>query len=414
MYDLLLKRARLMGHSEGLLDLGIEGPLIAEVGRDLGSDAARVIDLAGKLVIPGFVDMHTHLEKTLTAHLIENRSGTLDEAILNFREFAMNCSAEDTYKRARRAVEMAITQGTTAIRTHITVDPRVGLKIIRPILALKRDLADIVTIQVVAFPSHDVTGIKQEQLDLLGLAVGEGADLIGGCPNLDPDHRRFTDLLFELAKGLKVDIDFHVDESDRPNVDALEYLAEKTLSEGYQDRVTAGHCCALSAVSDEVAARVIKKVKEARIHVVTLPSCNLFLMGRKDKQPIRRGLTRVRELLEAGVSVSYASDNIRDPFRPFGNADLLEEALLTAQVIQFGTPPELERTLVMGTYSAAGAMNLRGYGLAAGCNADLVVLDAASPAEAIVNQAVKEMIFHRGKLVVKNVQHISELWKEQQ
>ena len=412
MYDILLKRARLFGQMPGLLDLGIQGELITDVGEDLGQDAGRVIELDGKLVVPGFVDGHTHLEKTLTSDLIPNASGTLREAITNFQEFLFRVSPEDTYHRAYRAATMAIGQGTAAIRSHITVDPGNGLEIIRPILAVKRNLREVLDIQVVAFPVLDPTGIKQQQLDLLRQAVREGADLIGGCPSLDPDPVRFIDLLFALGRELDVDIDFHVDESDEPNVAALEYLAEKTIDEKYQGRVTAGHCCSLSAVSDDVADRVIRKVKEAGLNIVTLPSCNLFLMGRGDKQPIRRGVTRVRELLKAGVNVAYASDNIRDPFRPFGNADLLEEALLTAQVVQMGTATELEQVMAMGTYNPAKAMNLPRYGLAAGCFADLVVLGATSPAEAIVHQAVKEMVFHRGKLIVTNTRQKCELWQD--
>jgi len=402
MYDLLLKKARLLGSGEGLWDIGIRGDLIAEIDQNLGEEAEKVFNLNGKLVIPAFVDVHTHLEKTLTAHLIDNKSGTLDEAINNFQEFLIHVSPEDIYKRARLATEMAIKQGTTALRSHITVDPLRGLDLLQPILELKKDLRDVLTIQVVAFPGIDPTGIKQSQLELLQAAVFQGADLIGGCPSLDPDHRRFTDLLFTLGKELDVDIDLHVDESDQPNVEALEYLADKTISEGYEGRVTAGHCCALSVVSDQWAERVIQKIKRARINIVTLPSCNLFLTG---------AITRVRSLMAAGVPVSYASDNIRDPFRPFGNGDLLEEALLTAQVTQRGTLGELEEILKMGTYNPAKVMCLEKYGLKSGCYADLIVLQAASPMEAIVSQAVKEMIFHRGQLIVTNSRQTSELWK---
>ncbi|WP_206811844.1 amidohydrolase family protein [Paradesulfitobacterium ferrireducens] len=411
MYDYLFKRARLFRPSLETMDLGITGDKITAINKKLEIHATREIDLEGRLVIPGFVDLHTHLEKTMTSHLINNRSGTLGEAIENFSHFFSQADPKEVYARARQAVEMAVAQGTTAIRSHITVDTQTGLDIIRAILAVKRDLADIVSLQVVAFPTPDPAGIKPEQVELLRKAVLEGADLVGGCPSLDSDYRQFTDQLFDLARELNTDIDFHVDESDEPNVEALEYLAEKIIAGGYQGRVTAGHCCSLSAVTDDVSNRVIAKVKEAGLSVVTLPSCNLFLMGRGDNQPVRRGVTRVRELLDAGVNVSYASDNIRDPFRPFGNADLLEEALLTAQVTQMGTPAQLNTILAMGTYNPAQAMNLEGYGLNEGCFADLVVLDAFSPEEAIVNQAVKSMVFRRGKLIVSNRRDTSELWK---
>lgn len=411
MFDLILKNAKLFGLRESL-DLGIRDGVIAARGPGLPSEGAKVLDLAGKLVIPGFVDMHTHLEKTLTSRVIQNRSGRLEEAIQKFIPYFDQVSEEGFYRRARMAVEMAVSHGTTAIRSHVTVDPRIGLRALRAILKLKKDLKSIVTLQVVAFPSRDPRGIGGEQLNLLRQAVAEGADVLGGCPTLDPDHRRFTDLLFGLAGEVGTPLDFHVDETDEPAVEALEYLAEKIAAEGFQGSVTAGHCCSLSAVPEDVAERVIRKVKEAGMNIVTLPSCNLFLMGRTDRGIIRRGVTRVRELLAAGVPVSYASDNVRDPFRPFGNGDMLEEALVTAQVLQMGSEPELETVLTMGTYYPARALGLSGYGLEVGDFADLVVLGAESAAEAITGQCEKETVIRRGRVIVTTWRETREWWKE--
>ena len=422
MFDLILKNARLFGppagnpgcqQRTGPLDLGIKDGFIAARGPGLPHEGKQVLDLDGKLVIPGFVDMHTHLEKALTSRVIQNRSGRLDEAIQKFISHFDRVSQEEFYQRARRAVEMAVSHGTTAIRSHITVDPRIGLRALRAVLKVKRDLGSIVTIQVVAFPTPDPRGVRGEQLDLLRQAVAEGADLLGGCPSLDPDHRRFTDLMFELAGELGTALDFHVDETDEPTVAALEYLAEKTLIEGFQGRVTAGHCSSLSAVPEDVALRVIGKVKEAGIQIVALPSCNLFLMGRGDRGLVRRGVTRVKEFLAAGVPVSYASDNVRDPFRPFGNGDMLEEALITAQVLQMGSDPELETVLTMGTYYPARALGLPGYGTEVGDAADLVVLDAESAAEAIIGQREEEMVIRRGMVIVTTSRQTRERWKEE-
>lgn len=411
MYSLLIKNATLFGSDLAKKDIGIKGDSIAKIGTDLGNEAEQIIDAAGKLVIPGFVDIHTHLEKTMTSHLVKNESGTLGEAIKNMTEFFDEYDEEDIYNRARQAAELAISQGTTALRSHITVDSKAGLGIIKPLIKLKEDLKDVLTLEIIAFPTPGKEGIEEDLLNLLRQAVRDGADLLGGCPHLEPDHRYFTDQIFALAKELDVDLDLHVDESDEPSAAALEYVAEKTIEEGYQGRVTAGHCTSLNAVSDEIAARVIAKVKEADMSIVTLPSCNLFLMGRHDKQPQRRGVTRIREFLEAGVRICYASDNVRDPFRPFGNHDLLEEALLTAQIAQMGTDKELETILKMGTYNPAKAMNLSKYGLEEGCYADLVVLDAVSAAEAIVKQSDKEWIIKRGKVIIKNTRTMEAIWK---
>ncbi|HHU31637.1 MAG TPA: amidohydrolase family protein [Clostridia bacterium] len=412
MYSLLIKNARLFGNESQQQDIGINGDSIVKIGQGLGSEADKIIDAQGKLIIPGFVDIHTHLEKSMTSHILKNESGTLMGAIVSMNDFFAKYDPEDIYHRARQAAELAISQGTTAIRTHITIDRNVGLGIIRPILKLKEDLKDVLTIQVIAFPSSHKGGIQESDLDVLRQAISEGADLLGGCPHLEEEHKHFTDHIFHLAKELDVDLDLHVDESDEPNVDALEYVAEKTIEMGYQGRVNAGHCTALSAVPKAVADRVIGKVRDAGMTITTLPSCNLYLMGRHDEVLQRRGITRVREFLKAGVKVCFASDNVRDPFRPFGNHDLLEEALLTAQLVQMGTDKELETVLEMGTYNPAQAMKLPKYGLEKGCYADLVILDAVSAPEAIVKQSTKEWIIKRGRVVVRNTRTMEEVWKQ--
>jgi cytosine deaminase len=411
LYSLLIKNVRVFGNESIQQDIGIQGDSIVKIGQDLGNNGEKIIDGAGKLVIPGFVDIHTHLEKSMTSHLLKNEEGTLMGAIISMNEFFAKFDPEDIYQRARKAAELAISQGTTALRTHITIDRTVGLGIIRPILKLKEDLKDVLTLQVIAFPSSHEGGMQEPDFDVLRQAISEGADLLGGCPHLEEEHKPFTDNIFRLAKELDVDLDLHVDESDEPNVDALEYVAEKTIEMGYQGRVNAGHCTALSAVPKAISDRVIGKVKDAGMSITTLPSCNLFLMGRHDEVLQRRGVTRIREFLKAGVNVCYASDNVRDPFRPFGNHDLLEEALLTTQVAQMGTDEELNTILKMGTYNPAKAMNLPRYGLEEGCYADLVVLDAASAPEAIVKQSVKEWIIKRGRVVVKNTRVTENLWK---
>jgi cytosine/adenosine deaminase-related metal-dependent hydrolase len=215
--------------------------------------------------------------------------------------------------------------------------------------------------------------------------------------------REYIDTIFDLALKNNLPIDFHVDESDEPEVTTLDYIAEKTIATGMEGKVTAGHCTSLAAVSDKIAEKVIAQCAEAGLHIVTLPSCNLYLMGRKDKQPIRRGVTRVKDFLKAGVNIAYASDNIRDPFRPYGNADMLEEGLLTAQVLQMGTPSELETVFRMGTYNPAKILGLKNYGTQVGCKADLVLLEAASPSEALISQATKAYVFKNGKPVAKTI-----------
>lgn len=401
MLDILIKGAHTFPDNHKI-DLAIKGEKIVKREEQIQGESALVIDASEKLVIPGFVDSHTHLEKALTAGKIVNKSGTLPEAIRNFKAYFQNLTEEDIYTRARQTLSMAIANGTTALRSHITVDLHTGLTAIRPLLQLKEELKDYITIQIVVFPAPSLESSLPEMKDLLVRAINSGADLLGGCPTMVPDHKEFIDTMFTLAKSLDVPLDFHVDESDEPDAQALEYLAEKTSIENYQGKVSAGHCCSLSAVDDVTAARVIKKVQDAGITIVTLPSCNMYLMGRKDKHPVRRGVTRIKELLRAGVNVSYSSDNIRDPFRPFGNADMLEEGLLTAQVAQYGEPKDLETIMRMGTFNPAQALNLSQYGLNQGDYADLVLLDAPSAAAALIEQSTKLYVLKRGKIIARN------------
>ena len=365
-----------------------------------GSAALRVLDLAGQTVLPAFVDAHTHLDKTLTADRIPNESCTLDEAVERYVEYFRTVSEEDIYERARRAARMAVANGTGAMRTHIVVNAVDGLRFIRPILALREELRGEIDVQVVAFPLYGEEERKIRWVTEEALCLG--ADVLGGCPSSEVDGRGFIDDMFALAEKYGIPLDFHVDETDDPRVLMLEYLAEKTIGEGWQGRVTAGHCCSLSYVPQETADRVIAKVKEADLNIVTLPSCNMFLIGDRIRLS-GRGITRVNELRLAGVNVAYASDNVRDPFRPFGNADMLQEGLFTAQVIKKGYPRDLLEVLHMGTYAPARALQLPDYGLEPGDYADLVVLAAPDPVEAILSQVPKNYVIHRGKIVASKV-----------
>ncbi len=411
MASLVLKNAHLFDGSCRKGDLVIDGaffvgpdfPPARASGAAKGSSHRPVADLSGKTVLPAFVDVHTHLDRALTSGLITNESGTLAEAIARCLDYFASVTPDEVYERGRQAAEMAIAHGTGAVRAHTEVTMARGLAFVEAILQLRRDLAGRLEIQVVAAPLEGEG--RHRILALLETALGLGVEVVGGYPSLEPDPRGFIDDMFAVAKAWGVPLDFHVDETDGPTVEVLDYVAGKTIAEGYEGKVTAAHCSSLALVPQETADRVIAKVAEAGINVVTLPSCNLFLLGRQSAggaavpHPLTRGVTRVRELRRAGVRVAYASDNLRDPFRPFGNADMLEEGLLTAQVLQMGYPPGLLEVLRMGTYDPAGTAGLPNYGLAPGDFADLVVLDAPDPVEALLSGAPVDFVLHRGEVV---------------
>ncbi|BCV20272.1 amidohydrolase family protein [Moorella sp. Hama-1] len=399
MNDLLIRRARLMD-GQGTVDVSIKDGRILAAGNNVAGSARQMVDASGRLLIPAFVDAHTHLDKALTAP--EGGVGSLEEAIEDFQRRSKDIDRGDLLERGRRVLRLALRHGTTVMRTHITVSENLGLRGIEAALELREEFAGKVDLQVIAMCSGPEPEPTAPLKELLEEALRLGVDGLGGAPHLSEGMKLWVDYIFALAGKYGVVIDLHADETDAPSVASLEYIAVKTMETGYQGRVVADHCCGLAAVDAATAERTIAAVKEAGISIITLPSCNLYLMGRRDQGLVRRGVTRVRELQAAGVNVAYASDNIRDAFRPFGNADMLEEALITAQVLQMGTPAELEQVIKMGTYNAAAAIGLQDYGVRVGARADLVLLDATTPAGAIIGQVEKVCVIKGGRVAVRN------------
>jgi cytosine deaminase len=284
------------------------------------------------------------------------------------------------------------------LRTHVDIDPIVGLRGFNALLRVRERLRDTGRLQIVAFPQEGL-GDDGYVEGLLDQALRAGADAVGGIPAREADPKAHIDRIFALAKKHGAPIDMHVDESDDPRDLTLEYLAEKTLAEGYAGRVVAGHCTSLAVAAEDDVARIVEKVKRAGITIVTLPSTNLHLGGRRDRGPVGRGLTPVRRLLAAGVNVVCGSDNIRDPFTPFGNARMLENGLLLAHAAHMGTGPELATIFEMATVRAASALGITGYGLDEGARADLVILDAESAADAVVSVAPPLWVIAGGKML---------------
>jgi cytosine deaminase len=360
------------------------------------------LDLQGRLVIPGFVDAHMHLDKAyaLESGLVPGDS--LSAAIQNFYRWREEISPLQVYHNARRAAEQAVLNGTLALRTHTTVDGPVGLGWLESLLKVKEELSCQVTIQIVAFPdSNELVMGRAEKL--LREALAAGADALGGAPLMCSSPQQATDLLFEIAGEAGCDLDLHIDESDDPNAKTLEYLAERKIALGFPHRVVAGHCTSLSAMTEVEACRVIEKVARAGLFIVTLPSCNLYLMGRNDRGLIRRGLTRVNELLAAGISVSFASDNVRDAFNPFGSADMLQQALICAHALHMGSSLELELLLQMGTRFPADALGIGDISLKVGNPASFVVLDSTDWADALARIVPGRHVFRRGVLVAETI-----------
>lgn len=403
MFDLVIQNCNLFNSRaevEHGLDLAVSAGRVAAVGHDLAqAGAGRMVDGTDRLLIPGFVDPHTHLDKAMTIR-DENADG-LEDAISLFTSYQLRETRPeqvraDIRRRAARVLDMEIAAGTTCIRTHVLCDEVWGMESVYALNELRREYADRITMHLIVPWCESLAGPLDE-------ACRAGMiDFFAGYAHIEADYRGELDGIFARVEKYGIFPDLHSDESDAGDLGEFIYIQEKGLAAGLNGKVNCSHVTAMCAAPEDETARAIGLAARLATNIITLPSCNMYLMGRHDRQPVRRGVTRVREFQEAGVNVAYGSDNIRDPFRPFGNGDMLEEGLFTAQVLQFGTAEKLARILHMGTYAAAKAAMLEDYGLTPGCAADLVLLDAPTPREALVGRCARALVLKRGKIVAEN------------
>ncbi|MDR7550823.1 MAG: amidohydrolase family protein [Armatimonadota bacterium] len=400
MWDLLIQHATVTDTGPPV-GIAVADGVIAALAPGLEGPAARTIDAAGLVVLPGLVESHIHLDKALLEPRRPNVSGTLQDAIAITAALKRSFTYEDIYGRAEAVVRWAIRRGVTWMRTHVEVDPIVGLTGLRALCALRETYRDLIDLQLVAFPQEGIfraPGVA----DLLVQALDQGADLLGGVPYNDRDPEEHLDFVFDLAVKRGVDLDLHVDFSDDPSDRTVLSVAARTIARGYQGRVTVGHLTSLGAMAPEVAGGVIARIREARIHVVALPATDLYLNGRGPVPPAHRGLTPVRKLLDAGVNVAISSNNVRNAFTPLGRADPLEGALLVAYAGHMGGPAERVRLVEMVTEAAARVLRIETrYGLAPGCDADLVVVGSRRVADVVADQPTRIAVIKRGRVILE-------------
>ncbi|NPV43583.1 MAG: amidohydrolase family protein [Firmicutes bacterium] len=402
--ELIIRNARIRKR-EKLFDIAINEGKIVEISEHIQAKAKEEIDAGAKLTVPGFIDPHIHLDKVNIVDVVRpNKSGTLKEAIEIIWEKKAQYTVEDILERAGDVIKRGAMNGTTRMRSHVDIDTIGGLKPLEGVLEAKRRFKDIVDIQIAAFPQEGI--LKNPGCEeLMREAMKMGADVVGGMPANEEspdDSRKHIEIAFDIAEEFDADIDMHIDETDDPFYRTLEMLADETIKRGYQGRVTAGHTCALAAYDDHYAGYVIEKVKKAGVNIITNPATNLMLQGRLDKQPIRRGITRVKELLNAGVNVSFGQDCVKDTFYPFGSADMLQVALITAHAAHMSLPDEIELTFDMLTTNAAKVLRLEDYGLEEGKRADIVILDTDNVKDAIRLQPIRLFVIKAGKIIAKN------------
>jgi cytosine/creatinine deaminase len=418
MIDLLLRDV-VTSDSPAPVTVAVDGGHILALGTGIDFPARRVIEGSGGYLSPAFVESHLHLDIALSndPHRPGRPEPFVSMAGLNaaIERRRLTFTHEEIVERASTALRLGLRHGTTAVRAQCHLDIEIGLKHIEALQAVKESFAGLVTLQIVAFPQQGLLR-HPGTLDLFREAFKGGADIMGGAANIESE-RHFSehiDAAFQLALELDRDLDIHADLGlkEAVNLDDLElvHIARRTIEYGYQGRVVVGHACTLDSATPDVAEQAIALLKEADISVVSQP--DLYRLGREDRRHVRRGLTRVKELLAAGVNVTFASNNVRDPLRPLGNMNLLEEALLLAYGAHMDSVEQLDTLMRMSTYHAARALNLRGYGLKPGDAADMVLLDVPSASAAIVGLAEKRYVFKAGRLRASNLPGTSQIHPE--
>jgi cytosine deaminase len=401
--ELIVRGARIEGRDEPV-DIALTGGRIAHVAARIEEAADVEIDAGGRLASPAFVEPHIHLDKYgVLPALPVNTEGTLAKSIEMMAQAKRDAAAEDVRRRAGTLIRRMVIAGTTAIRSHVDVDVQAGLRGLEGVARARTDHADICDIQIVAFPQLGVER-DPESKELMRQAMHRGADIVGGMPHWEEDHdaaARHIEWCMRLAIEHDVDVDMHVDETDDPRWHSLALLAEAADRHGYGGRVTAGHCCSMAAWDDEFAAKVIGRLRDVDMNIICNPATNLVIQGRGDPEPRRRGITRVKELMEAGVNVAAGQDNLYDGFYPLGAGDQLMIAWLLVHAAQLTTPDQLHAALETVRSSAARVMGVDGYEIAAGGRGDLVILDAETSEEALRHQAARRWVIHGGRVVAE-------------
>ncbi|HLX30278.1 MAG TPA: amidohydrolase family protein [Casimicrobiaceae bacterium] len=396
--DLVLRNATIAydGGTPARFDIGFSAGAIARMAPRIESSAPK-IDLDGRFVVPGFVETHIHLDKSAILDRCTLARGTLDEAIAEVRKAKAAFTEEDVFERASRTLEKSIVNGTTRIRTHVEVDPGIGL---RGFHAIKR-LADAyrwaVDIEICVFPQEGLINWPGTE-ELLREALRNGARLIGAAPYTDTDPHAQIDRVFAMAHDFDVDIDMHLDLGDTPERMDVEYVCELTERTGWGGRVAVGHVTKLSMLEPERLDAIARRLRDAGVAVTVLPSTDLYLMGRQHLHSAMRGVTRAHELLHRGVNCSLSTNNVLNPFTPFGDCSLVRMANLYANIGHVGNVHDVRECLAMVTSRSARLMRIPDYGLATGMPADAVVLDCETAEQAVAEIAMPLYGFKRGRM----------------
>ncbi|MGC1308363.1 MAG: amidohydrolase family protein [Phormidesmis sp.] len=395
--NLKIEDATVMGY-EGTHTIDIHNGIIFAVDPATFTPAAHTLKANGNLVIPGLVDPHLHLDKALLLEQHPAQDGTFQEALAETFKLKQDFTIADIQTRARSVIESAIAFGTTAIRSHVEVDPVLKLRSIEALLPLRQAYAWGLTLQLAIFAQEGITNQPGTEA-MLRAAMAMGGDVIGSAPYTDTDPEQNIRIVFDIAEEFDCDIDFHLDFLDNEAPLLLPFVARETKQRSWQNRVCLGHMTRLAGLSPTELMKMGTLLSDAGISVLALPASDLYMMARQDTHNIRRGVAPIQQLIAIGVNGAIATNNIQNLFTPFGDGDPLKICTLIAQTLQLGTPASHQQCLEMATTRAAKAIGIHNHSIAPGNAADLVILDAKSASEAIGAPPVGRTTIKHGRIV---------------
>jgi cytosine/creatinine deaminase len=410
MLDLLIQHVNL---PDGRRDqsVAVQDGRIVEVAAGLQAPAHETLDGQGRLLSPPFVDAHFHMDSTLSYGLPRiNQSGTLLEGIALWGELKPHLTHEAIVQRALSYCDWAVARGLLAIRSHVDVcDDR--LLAVQALLEVKKTVAPYLDLQLVAFPQDGVLR-SPTALSNLKRALDLGVEVVGGIPHFERTMAHGADsvkLLCELAAERGLLVDMHCDESDDPLSRHVETLAAETHRLGLHGRVTGSHLTSMHSMDNYYVSKLLALMAEARLGVVANPLINITLQGRHDTYPKRRGMTRVPEQLTAGLTVAFGHDCVMDPWYSLGSGDMLEVASMGLHVAQMTSQAAMRQCFEAVTTAPARLLHLEGYGIAPGCRADFVLLDASDPIEALRLRPPRLRVYRRGRCIAQSQPAVSQL-----
>ncbi len=393
--DLIVRNIRLASQPEAPpVDIGVVGGRIAAVAPRLDQDAPAY-DAGGNLVCAGFVETHIHLDKSRIIDRCTPEQSRSPEAMQRVAAVKHTFSVEDVYARAGKTLEECIKHGTTRMRTHVELDGGVEMRSFEAIEALRRDYAWAIDLELCVFPQESLTDNPRSDA-LLVEALKRGAKVIGAAPNYDPDKTTHIHRIFDLAREYDVDIDMHLDSGNSPDDMDIYLVCELTERYGLGGRVAVGHGCKYSTMPVRDLTVLARRIADAGVAVTVLPATDLFMQGRDQDHNVRRGVADANLLVEHGVNCSISSNNILNPFTPMGDGSLIRMANLQANVCQIGQAHRLRDCFEMLTSRSARLMNLTDYGIAPGNPADIVVVDATTPEQAVAELRAPLAVFKNG------------------